>query len=194
MPRSKAFDEAAVLEKAKNLFWQKGYEATSMEDLVNELGISRSSLYDTFGDKEKLYCKTLNIYCSENVYTLIEKALRTNNPLEFIKDIFSSIITDVKKDADKKGCYVVNALIELINTNSKVAQIVEENNTAFEKMIEQLIIKGQHDNSIQSKKPAKQLARFLFTTICGIKVSAKANTSAKNLREVADVALEVLQY
>jgi TetR/AcrR family transcriptional regulator, transcriptional repressor for nem operon len=194
MPRSKAFDEASVLEKAKNLFWQKGYEATSMEDLVNELGISRSSLYDTFGDKEKLYCKTLNIYCSENVYTLIEKALQTDNPLQFIKDIFTSIITDVKKDADKKGCYIVNALVELVNANSKVAQIVEDNNAAFEKMIEQLITKGQRDNSIQSKKSAKQLARFLFTTICGIKVSAKANTSAKNLREVADVALEALQH
>ena len=135
MPRIKAFDETAIIEKAKNLFQLKGYEGTSMQDLIDTLGISRSSLYDTFGDKHQLYLKTLNAYCKDNAYALVAQAENIDNSLAFIQDIFNNVIAQSKKDADKKGCYVVNAIVEFSERNTDVTEIVNASNKAFEKML-----------------------------------------------------------
>jgi TetR/AcrR family transcriptional regulator, transcriptional repressor for nem operon len=193
MPRIKAFDETAMVEKAKNLFQLKGYEGTSMQELVDTLGISRSSLYDTFGDKHQLYCKTLNAYCNENAHQLVKQAQAAGNPLQFIEHIFDNVIEQSKKDTFKKGCYVVNTIVEFSGRNTAVKQIVHENNKAFEKMLEKLIIKAQLQKQIAKDKNAKQLARFLFSTIYGIRVSSKANVTIKELKEIAAIALGALQ-
>jgi TetR/AcrR family transcriptional regulator, transcriptional repressor for nem operon len=193
MPRVKNFDENAMVEKAKNLFHQKGYEATSMQDLVDTLGISRSSLYDTFGDKHQLYIKSLNNYCESNAYSLAKEAELTNNPLAFIESIFDITVEQSKKDMDKKGCYVVNAIIEFSDKDSDVKEVVDASNKVFEKMLEKLIIKGQELRQINKNKNPKQMARFLFNTIYGLRVSAKANVSQKELKDIVAMALSVLQ-
>jgi TetR/AcrR family transcriptional regulator, transcriptional repressor for nem operon len=192
MPRLKAFDENDMIEKAKNLFQLKGYEGTSMQDLIDTLGISRSSLYDSFGDKHQLYLKTLNTYCEANVYALIEQAKTTDNPLAFIQTIFTTIIEQTEKDREKKGCYVVNAVVEFGERNPDVYKIVEANNKAFEKMLENLIIKAQAQKQIATHKNAQQLAKFLFTIICGLRVNAKSKNGIKDLNDVVKVALGVL--
>jgi TetR/AcrR family transcriptional regulator, transcriptional repressor for nem operon len=193
MPRIKTFDEVEMVEKAKNLFQLKGYEATSMQELVDTLGISRSSLYDTFGDKHQLYCKTLNAYCNENAHQLVKQAETADDPLQFIEYIFNNVIEQSKKDILKKGCYVVNAIVEFSDRNTDVKEITDDNNKAFEKMLEKLIIKAQLQKQIAKDKNAKQLARFLFNTIYGIRVSSKANVTIKELKETAAIALGTLQ-
>jgi TetR/AcrR family transcriptional regulator, transcriptional repressor for nem operon len=193
MPRIKAFDETTMVEKATNLFQLKGYEATSMQELVDTLGISRSSLYDTFGDKHQLYCKTLHAYCNENVHHLVKQAETAEDPLQFIEHIFNNVIEQSKKDILKKGCYVVNTIVEFSDRNTDVKKIVDENNKAFEKMLEKLILKAQLQKQIAKNKNAKQLARFLFNTIYGIRVSSKANIAIKKLKETAAIALGALQ-
>jgi TetR/AcrR family transcriptional regulator, transcriptional repressor for nem operon len=192
MPRIKAFDETEIIEKAKNLFQLKGYEGTSMQDLIDTLGISRSSLYDTFGDKHQLYLKTLNAYCQENAYSLVAKAENIENPLAFIQDIFTSIIEQSKKDLEKKGCYVVNAIVEFSERNTDVTEIVDASNKAFEKMLEKLIVKAQLKKQIAADKNPKQISKFLFSTIYGLRVSSKTNASIKELKDVAAMALSVL--
>jgi TetR/AcrR family transcriptional regulator, transcriptional repressor for nem operon len=192
MPRIKAFEETEIIEKAKNLFQTKGYEATSMQDLVDTLGISRSSLYDTFGDKHELYLKTLQSYCDSNAYKLAEDALSTDDPLEFIQAIFDSVVYSSKMDKDKKGCYVVNTMVEFGTTNPSITSIISSSNTTFEKALEKLIVKAQQQKQIPAQKNAKQIAKFLFTTICGMRVNAKADTSAKELKQIGEMALSVL--
>lgn len=193
MPRLKTFDEDVVIEKAKSLFQLKGYEATSMQDLVENLGISRSSLYDTFGDKQNLYLKTLKSYCDENTNRIAKKALLADDPLEYIRHIFDVVIESTKLDKDKKGCYVVNAMIEFGITNPEVSSIIEPNNTMFEKTLEKLIVRAQMKKQISKNKNPKQIAKFLFNTICGIRVNAKSSASIKDLKEIAMMALSVLE-
>jgi TetR/AcrR family transcriptional regulator, transcriptional repressor for nem operon len=193
MPRTKAFDETDIIEKAKNLFQLKGYEGTSMQNLTDTLGISRSSLYDTFGDKHQLYLKTLNAYCEDNAYTLVQKAATAADPLAFIRDIFTGIIEQSKKDIEKKGCYVVNAIVEFSERNTDVSEIIDANNKAFEKMLETLIVKAQLQKQVPADKKPRQLAKFLFNTIYGLRVSSKSNTSVKELKEIAAIALGVLK-
>jgi TetR/AcrR family transcriptional regulator, transcriptional repressor for nem operon len=160
--------------------------------LIDTLGISRSSLYDTFGDKHQLYLKTLNAYCQENAYSLVAKAENIENPLAFIQDIFTSIIEQSKKDLEKKGCYVVNAIVEFSERNTDVTEIVDASNKAFEKMLEKLIVKAQLKKQIAADKNPKQISKFLFSTIYGLRVSSKTNASIKELKDVAAMALSVL--
>jgi TetR/AcrR family transcriptional regulator, transcriptional repressor for nem operon len=193
MPRIKAFDETEIIEKAKNLFQLKGYEATSMQDLIDGLGISRSSLYDTFGDKHQLYLQTLQTYCQQNAFALAETAKTALDPLGFIKTIFESVINDSKLDKYKKGCYVVNSMVEFGLADVSVTNIIAPSNAIFEKTLEKLIIKAQQLQQIDTHKNAKQSAKFLFNTICGMRVNAKANASTKELKDIAEMALSILQ-
>jgi TetR/AcrR family transcriptional regulator, transcriptional repressor for nem operon len=192
MPRIKAFDETDIIEKAKNLFQLKGYEGTSMQDLVDTLQISRSSIYDTFGDKHQLYLQTLDSYCQQNAYALIAKAADVQNPIEFIENIFTNLIEQTKKDTDKKGCYVVNSIVEFSNRNTDVTEIVSASNKAFEKMLEKLLTQAQLKKQIAQDKNPKQLANFLFTIICGIRVNSKTNATTTDLKNAVVMALSVL--
>jgi TetR/AcrR family transcriptional regulator, transcriptional repressor for nem operon len=192
MPRNKAFETREIIEKAKLLFHSKGYEGTSMQDLVENLGISRSSLYDTFGDKQQLYLEALQYYCNENAYSLIEKSKSVSDPLAFIHEIFAGIIDDAKSDKAKKGCYVVNAISEFGRANSGVTEIIDKNNRAFEKMLEQLIVKCQENKQVAKNKDAKVMAKFLFNTICGLRVNSKTYTSIKDLELISETALSLL--
>jgi TetR/AcrR family transcriptional regulator, transcriptional repressor for nem operon len=193
MPRTKEFDREDVIQKARELFWQKGYEATSMDELVNNLGISRSSLYDTFGDKHQLYCATLNSYCELNAYTLAKEATQVENPLAFIQYVFDIIIDQAKKDKDNKGCYVVNSMVEFSNRDEKIKAIVDANNKTFETMLQGLIQRGQKTGTINQQQSAKQLAQFLLNTIYGMRISARSNASIKELKDVVKVAMGVLR-
>lgn len=193
MPRTKEFDRDDVVHKARELFWQKGYEATSMDELVNTLGISRSSLYATFGDKHQLYCETLNSYCESNAYALAKQSVQATNPLAFIQYIFDIIIEQAKKDKSHKGCYVVNSMVEFSNRDETVKAILDANNKTFENMLRGLIQRGQKDGSIGQRQSAKQLAQFLLNTVYGIRISARSNASAKELQDVVKVSMGVLQ-
>ncbi len=192
MPKQKAFDETAIIDKAQVLFQKKGFEATSMQDLVDTLGISRSSIYDTFGDKENLYLTTLQHYCNANAFDLIEKAKTTTDPKGFIVALFNAIINDTKKDKDKKGCFVVNSMVEFGQSNKQVHHLINSNNKAFEQMLESLIFKAQALKQISLKHDAQHLSKFLFTNICGLRVLAKSNNTAEQLKQVAQIGLAVL--
>jgi TetR/AcrR family transcriptional regulator, transcriptional repressor for nem operon len=193
MPRTKEFDRDDVIHKARELFWQKGYEATSMDELVNTLGISRSSLYDTFGDKHQLYCETLNNYCESNAYTLAKEATGAKNPVAFIGYVFDIILSQAKKDKDNKGCYVVNSMVEFSSRDESIKSILDANNKVFEKMFADLIKRGQQNGSIINQQTPRQLALFLVNTIYGIRISSRSSTSFKELQDVANVALSVLK-
>ena len=113
MARTKDFDEDEVLQKAVCLFWHKGYNGTSMQDLVDGLGISRSSIYDTYGDKHALFVKTLQRY-EESVYEKVVEIVNQTAPAkEIIKQLLNFITSELLNDEQHKGCFLVNAAIEV---------------------------------------------------------------------------------
>src|SRR5580698_1188466 len=127
MARTKDFDETEVLNKAIGLFWRKGYSATSMQDLVDGLGISRSSLYDTYGDKHTLYIKALESYQNEasgKVCSIVSSdALAKEN----IKKLLEFIIDGLLNDREHKGCFIVNAEVEVAPHDQQVSQLICQN-------------------------------------------------------------------
>lgn len=192
MGRNKAFEKQEIIEKAKNIFWKTGFEATSMQELVDGLSISRSSIYDTFGDKEKLYMETLKCYCQENAYATYEKSKGTKDEAAFIEMFFDNLVQQAKMDTEKKGCFLVNAIVEFSSENTTVNEIIESNNAVLEKMFEELLSKLQQKNKLAPEKSPKNLAKFLLNTIIGIRVYAKTYATGEELENIKTIALEAV--
>jgi TetR/AcrR family transcriptional repressor of nem operon len=124
MPRVKLFNENDVLEKAMNLFWKKGYDATSIQDLVNHLGINRASLYDTFEGKKELFAKVFLLYRETNSNGL-KQFLSSQDDIKLgFSRLFIQVIEQSKSDIHNKECFVVNTTIEFIPNDFEMIQVL----------------------------------------------------------------------
>ncbi|MFD2148247.1 TetR/AcrR family transcriptional regulator [Mucilaginibacter antarcticus] len=176
MARTKDFDEAEILKKAIALFWDKGYNGTSMQDLVDGLGISRSSLYDTFGDKHQLYIKALDTY-QKNYGGQLCTLIRESQTAEMaIHDLLAMVVNDLLADKQQRGCFMVNAGIELANHDTEVNQLICQTQNQLEDTFLSVIERGQASGEISPNKNPLALARFLNNTVKGLQVSAKSST------------------
>jgi TetR/AcrR family transcriptional repressor of nem operon len=193
MPRKKEFDEDELLEKAVNLFWQKGYNATSAQDLVDGLGINRSSLYNAYTDKRTLFKKSLIHYQLKQTNTMIAMLARAENAKKALKQIFAGLIEESVNDRLLRGCFMVNTAVELAGIDEEIGDIVNKNNKSVEDALTKIIEKGQKDEQFSSKTDARAFARFIFGNITAIKVSARTGADRKTLEDMAEIALAALK-
>ena len=193
MARTKDFNEEEVLEKALNIFWQKGYNGTSMQDLVDGLGISRSSMYDTYTDKYSLFIKSLERYRERTAREMMQMINQAASPKAVIKKIFQSVVTESLFDKVQRGCFLVNTCVENATHDKAVAKIVNENMQDFEDAFYHAIKKGQEIGEIMNRNDARALARFVINNINGIRISAKAGADKKVYEDVMKVTLSVLE-
>ncbi|MDB5090953.1 MAG: Transcriptional regulator, TetR family [Mucilaginibacter sp.] len=192
MARTKDFDENEVLNKAIAIFWHKGYNGTSMQDLVDGLGISRSSLYDTYSDKHTLFIKALESYQakgSAKVCTLINDA---GSAKETIKKLLELIAGELLDDQKHKGCFMVNAEVEVAPHDPEVSKMVCQNDQQVEDAFYLVIKKGQESGEIANKQDARALARFTFNTVKGIRVTAKSTTDKSVFDDIIKLAMATL--
>ncbi|WP_338840367.1 TetR/AcrR family transcriptional regulator [Flavobacterium ginsenosidimutans] len=181
MARTKEFNEDQALDKAIEIFWHKGYNGTSAQDLVNHLGLSRSSLYDTFGDKQKLFVKSLQRYQQQNQDILKELLENAENIKIALTEIFKQAVVESLQDRITKGCFMVNSSVELAMHDPEIAKIVHNNQKTVEDIFCQAIKKGQELGQISDKQEARSLARFIFNNYSGIRVLARAGERDKQV-------------
>lgn len=193
MARTKVFDEDEVLNKAMDLFWEKGYNGTSAQDLVDQLGISRSSLYDTYGDKYQLFKEALLQYRKRLAGGMIEMIDQSTDAEKTMKDIFQYVVSSSLQKKLSKGCFMVNSAIELAPHNSEVANIINANNEDIENAFFRLIKKGQEAGQFSKDQTARALARFVFNSISGLRVASKSTTDKKLFDDVVKVTLAALK-
>jgi TetR/AcrR family transcriptional regulator, transcriptional repressor for nem operon len=193
MARTKVFDEEIVLNKAVNLFWEKGYNGTSAQDLVDELGISRSSLYDTFGDKYQLFKNSLLQYRKNFAGAMIEMIEKSDDFEKTIKDIFQYVVTESLQQKFSKGCFIVNSTVELAPHNTEIAEIVNDNMQDIEDALFRLIKKGQDVGQFSKSHSARSLARFIFNAISGLRVASKSGADKKVFNDIVKVTLSALK-
>ena len=193
MARTKEFDEDLILQKAVQLFWHKGYNATSAKDLVDGLGISRSSMYDTFGDKRNLFILSLQKYSSEMMQALNEMNANTTDPEYLIQCIFESALANSLNNKLAKGCFTINTAVELAPHDKEIAGIVNGCLQDTEDLLFKTIKKGQSTGVFISKQSPRKLARFLMNSITGIRVASKSSADKKILEDIITVALSVLK-
>lgn len=190
MGRSKEFEEDEVLQKAMELFWQQGYEKTSISDLVEHMGIHRKSIYDTFGDKHSLFLKVIDRYGEFSTTKLKSEALRAKTSYQAIQYIFDYII---EGNEDKHfGCLFVNAATELGPWDQAVLEKTEEAFGQAEKFISEIIKKGQLDGEFSNKYSNELLGEILHNSLLGLRVLVKTSTSKEKMQNIANFFLELL--
>ena len=191
MGRTKQFDKQAALDGAMQLFWAKGFHGTSMQDLVDNLGVNRQSLYDTFGGKHELFEAALERY--RNLQSLpIRRALEQEGPVgDVLRGLFEGLITALI-EGDGKGCLMVNSTTELASQDNAVFGTCSANARQLEAAFTGLMVRAQQNGELQTDRSPAQLARFLLSTINGMAVTAKATRDRKVLNDVAEVALSAL--
>lgn len=193
MARTKVFDEQDILNKAMNLFWQKGYNATSAQDLVDGLGISRSSLYDTYGDKHSLFVKALQHYRKERIDDTIKDAGKTDDVEDYIRSLFEFVKIEALQEDKAKGCFMVNSAVELAPVDVEIATIVNSIMSDFENAVYKAVKKGQDTGIFTTKHSARSLARFVFNALNGLRVTVKFDASKKTFADIVNVCLDSLK-
>lgn len=190
MGRSKEFEENVVLQKAMELFWQQGYEKTSMSDLVEHMGIHRKSIYDTFGDKHSLYLKVIERYGEFSTAKFKSETLRAKTSYQAIQYIFDYII---EGNEDKHyGCLFVNATTELGPWDQDVLKKTENAFTHAENLIAEIIKKGQEDGEFTLKYDNELLGEVLHNTLLGLRVLVKTSASKEKMHKIANFFLALI--
>ena len=192
MPRTKQFDEKEVLQKAIELSWAKGFHATSVQDLVNHLGINRASLYDTYGDKKQLFTKAFQHYREGNSRG-INKFLKSHPTVKAgLKKLFQNAIDASVQDKDRKGCFVVNTTTELIPGDPEMQKLLEENKRSYEDLFFAYLKQGEAKGEFPPGKDLRSIATLLFVLYNGLKVVGKLDPEGDSLRGPVDAALRLL--
>jgi TetR/AcrR family transcriptional repressor of nem operon len=191
MARPCEFDEAAVLDAAVQCFWAKGYEAISVRELADGMGIGGASLYNSFGDKRGLYDRALKHYVANG---FLERAVRfetTLAPLAAIEAFFTEIVVLSLRDKDRKGCMLVNAAAAPHDEEfrSVVADVLAEVESFFLRVLKA----GQKDGSIARDQPPVNLARLLLSVLLGVRVLARTRPERALLEGAVAPALALIK-
>ncbi|MEM6685334.1 MAG: TetR/AcrR family transcriptional regulator [Bacteroidota bacterium] len=192
MPRVKKFNEEETLKKAMCLFWRNGFHATSMQDLVNHLGINRASIYDTYGGKKELFEKAFTHYRTTNRKQLLSFLESQAGVKEGFRSLFHGSITEALCDADRKGCFVVNVATELVPNDEEMLAVVQENKAFIEETFTNFLQSGIDAGEISADKDIKNIATLLHTFLNGLKVVSKTDTDEKSLLTSVDTMLTLL--
>lgn len=191
MARKREFDESEALRQAMQLFWVQGYEKTSMEELVNCMGVHRKSIYDTFGNKHELFIRVLEYYKSAIGEQLLQQMKNEKTALKKIKALFD--YSCINNEEQEKGCLIVNTGVELSPHDKAIAQIVQSNFLETEKVIYQLLQQGQIMGEFSPTLDLGATAQFIHNSLIGIRVQLKTTDEKKKLQPIIDMTLSVLK-
>ena len=190
MARNREFDTEIVLDSATDLFWKKGFNGVSTQELIDKFGISKSSMYGAFGDKMQLFITVLERYSLQATENLENRLLGS---LDVRKEIIS-ILNDIAKRSLEmcKGCFIVNTAIELAPHDERIAEITLDHKKRLENAITKAIRKGMERGEISDKKNPKAISRTICNAISGILVDTKYIREKKYFETIITTVGELL--
>lgn len=183
MPKSVLFDREKVVEDVMELFWRKGYNGTSMQDLVDVTGLNRSSLYNSFGDKFSLFQEAMTHYRKIQNEDMNRLIANSKSPKEAIESLFKGISKEVALGEATKGCFLSNCTSELGSLDDKVKNFLVENKDQMVLIFQNLISQAQKNGEIDPSKNAKHLALFLFSSINGLRITSLIETDIQGVTD-----------
>jgi len=192
MARPRKFDRQLVLDKAMDVFWSQGYSGTSMADLTTAMGLSKSSLYDSFGSKHEVFLTTMDHYRRNVTARIRSIADLKAPPKQIIASVVGRSVDRILAPSGKRGCFLNNCASEVAPTDAEAAQRCAVGFAVMEDTFCHLIERGQKQGDIPVAKNARALARFLTGTINGIMVIGKASPDRGHLNDIAETALSAL--
>ena len=192
MARPREFDEATALEAAIACFWQRGYEATSVRDLADKMGISAPSLYNAYGDKHALFVQALERYLDHSTRARIKRLEDSLPPKQAIRHFIEEIIERSVNDRERRGCFLINSALEVAPHDKELGALIADRLAEIEAFFYRSIKAAQAGGTVPRDRSAKDLARLLLGVLLGIRVLARSKPERALLEGVARPALALL--
>lgn len=193
MARPQEFDRQEVIARAMNVFWRKGFEATSIQDLVDATKLNRGSLYNAFGDKAGLFAAVMEAYAAAAPDSELVRALDAGGPARpAIETFFAALVERGAADKERRGCLIVNTASELVSRDPSVARWMEAAAHRQEKALTTLVERGQTAGEIAPWRDSRALGRFLFAAAQGLIVTGKVDPDPAVLEDIAAMSLSLL--
>jgi TetR/AcrR family transcriptional repressor of nem operon len=193
MARHKEFDRDEALHKAMEVFWSRGYEAASIQDLVGHMGINRQSLYDTFGDKHALYLATLDRYREVEGGKMFDLLAQPGSVKKALRQLFEGVVEASLCDRARRGCFLGNAMSELAGRCPETAAKACGQLAAIEETFYRALLRAKREGEVKGgSRQLRAVARFLYSSLQGLQLMAKATQDRKALEDVVRVTLSVL--
>jgi TetR/AcrR family transcriptional regulator, transcriptional repressor for nem operon len=192
MARPKEFDEEQALAAALEVFWEKGYEAASVQDLTERMGIQKASLYNTFGDKHALFVRALGAYSAETLEWYRGQLERPGPVRATLAAMFRELTEGCDDDDDCRGCLCVNSAVELAPHDPAIAALLDQHSQAQEQLFRAALERAKGGREIPAELDTVATARYLLNVIAGLGVARKSGTSQARLDDVVRISLSVL--
>ena len=183
--RPQEFDRETALGKAMDLFWSQGYESTGMQALTEHMGISRQSLYNTFGDKHSLLKEAIGHYNRQLCTKWSEILLATGSPLKNM-DRFFEVMESYTQTKDFRGCLMANTALEMGNRDPVIQKLLKKSGSQLDKLIEETLNKAVHNGELEVSVDTCSMARFILNNIRGVMVTKKGGGSKSEIGDIFD--------
>ena len=191
MARPREFDEAAVLDAAMQCFWARGFESTSVKDLIEKTGLTAASLYNAYGDKRAMFRTALDHYIETSIGARLQRS-EALSPREAIKTFFDDILRRSLRDREHKGCMIVNSALEVAPHDGEFRETIVETLKRLESFFLNCIKRGQADGTISSSQSASSLSQHFLAVLMGVRVLARVRPERPLLEGVISTALALL--
>ncbi|KKI92795.1 TetR family transcriptional regulator [Bacillus sp. SA1-12] len=190
--RPREFKDMKVIEAAMDVFWVKGFDACSTEDLCKSTGLGKGSLYNAFGSKHNLYKQALLRYIELGLQAQLEILEHPGPIKDRLRTLMEWVIDTDLNDPDRRGCLSINAAMERGRKDPEIARAVRHHFARLEQALCHVLALGQRSGEITSKRPALELARFFRSSYYGLRVLTKVEQDRDALLDVVEGTLAAL--
>jgi TetR/AcrR family transcriptional repressor of nem operon len=188
----KEFDRDQALRSAAEVFWDRGYEAASTDELLTAMGVGRQSMYNAFGDKRRLYLEALQHYQAESGAEMFERLRSATSPLSALAGALLAVARQSAEER-RRGCMAVNAATEFGQADEEVGAIVNSGVTLCYAAYERVLAEAKRTGEVRPDLDERAAARFLHSTLVGLRVSARSGAAPETLHDIATVAIDGLR-
>ena len=191
MARPREFDERIAREQALQVFWDKGYEAASLQDLLSAMGLSKSTFYETFSSKRDLYLDSMDHYSKTEMgfVALLESDAPARDAIE---RVFHAVIDAAFSEGGRCSCFLVNCVNEVKADDKQVSDRVTEATLRFESAFETAIRRGMKARDIETAHDPHALAHFLVSSLNGLRVMLKSSHDRTSTESVVQIVMAAL--
>ncbi|AFU18038.1 Transcriptional regulator, TetR (plasmid) [Bacillus thuringiensis MC28] len=193
MARTREFDEDQVLDAAMQLFWEKGYEATSLSDLTSRMGIQRPSIYSAFGDKKELFEAALRRYTMSRASDIRNRLQSHSSVKESFSIFFADVVNEEYAGDLSKGCFCINTMVELAPHDERFEILTREHQMYLAVIFQETIERGIQSGELEVNTDAKSLAQALIVALIGLTVMMKSRPQRTFVDNVIATTLTLLK-
>lgn len=191
MARSPEFNRTKALESAMKLFWARGYTSASLPELLEAMGIARSSFYASFGTKRKLFIECLQLF-GERTLAIVEADAKRLPSASLPRSFFEATVLGVSQRRAKHGCMLVNTVLELADVDPQLNQLATQQLNGIEEAFATAFERAQSAGELNSAYNSAELASMVMTINFGLRVQSRQKTSQKELKPIIENSLSML--